>query len=53
MNRYVKAPFPRPLFTRFNAVADSLGYGKRGDRWKLLDLLLAYAAEHPTIFRKR
>ena len=51
--KYSRAPFPRPLFARFNKVAQALGYGKRGHRWKLLDLLFAYAETHSDLFRKR
>lgn len=50
---YSRPPFPRPLFARFNKVAKALGYGKRGDRWKLLDLLFAYAEAHSDLFRHR
>lgn len=31
----------------------ALGHCKRGERWKLLDMLMAYAEAHPDLFRKR
>jgi hypothetical protein len=51
--KYARPPFPPALFARFNQVARQLGYTVRGERWKLLDLLLEYAAEHPALFKKR
>ncbi len=50
---YARPPFPRQLFKRFNRVAKLLGYLKIGTRWKLFDLLLAYAEAHPDLFRSR
>lgn len=35
------------------AARRGLRYGRRNVRNKLLDFLLDYAAEHPTLFRKR
>lgn len=50
---YARPPFPPDLYTKFGTVAHQLGYAKRGQKWKLLDHLLAYAEAHPDIFRKR
>ncbi len=50
---YSRPPFPRQLFARFCKLALALGYSKRGQKWKLLDLLLAYAERHDELFRKR
>lgn len=50
---YSRPPFPRALYRKFCDVASSLGYGKRGDKWKLLDVILEYTREHAAIFRKR
>ncbi|WP_339742044.1 hypothetical protein [uncultured Rubinisphaera sp.] len=41
------------MYARSMGVCRHLGYSKRGERWKLLDLLLAYAEEHITLFLKR
>jgi hypothetical protein len=41
------------LFDRWTKLAVDLGYSRRGGRSKLLDLLLAYAAEHPDLFMRR
>ena len=51
--KYARPPFPIQLFARFCKLAIQLGYTVRGQKWKLLDLLLAYAEEHSDIFRKR
>ncbi len=45
--------FPRQLYSRFRSLASALGWGTKGHCWKFLDLLLAYAEEHPEIFKKR
>lgn len=50
---YSRPPFPRSLYRKFCDAATSLGYEKRGEKWKLLDLILEYAKEHSAIFRKR
>lgn len=50
---YRKVSFPHSLFAKFAALSAKLGWGKRGDRWKMLDILLDYASEHESIFRKR
>ena len=50
---YARPPFPHALYARFNAVSKLLGHIKRGQKWHLLDLLLAYAETHPDLFRKR
>lgn len=51
--KYTRPPFPIPLFKKFCDTARKLGYLVRGQRWQLLDFLLDYAAEYPTLFRKR
>lgn len=51
--KYARPPFPHSLFAKFTALATALGWGKRGDRWKMLELLLDYADLHPSLFRKR
>jgi hypothetical protein len=51
--KYARPPFPFPLFGKFCRLARTLGYTVRGQRWKLLDMLLDYAGEHPNSFRKR
>jgi hypothetical protein len=50
---YAKVSIPRQLFNRFCSISRVLGYAKRGEKWKLLDLLLAYAEAHADLFRKR
>ncbi len=50
---YARPPFPHSLFAKFKALAAKLGWGKRGDRWKFLDLLFDHAEAHPDLFRKR
>lgn len=50
---YRKISFPDDHFANFMRVARLLGHDKRGDRWDLLCLLLAYAEVHPDLFRKR
>lgn len=50
---YARPPFPPDLYKRFSAVAHRLGYTVRGQKWAMLDLLLAYAEAHPDIFRCR
>lgn len=50
---YARPPFPIPLFRKFCDLARKLGYTVRGQRWKLLDMLLDYASEHPSTFKKR
>jgi len=49
---YSRPPFPRPLFARFAALAASLGYPKRGGKWKLLERLLEFAEDNSDLFRK-
>lgn len=49
----VKVSFPGESYTRFMERSRKLGYQKRGERWKLLDLLFAYAEAHFDLFRKR
>jgi hypothetical protein len=49
----VKVNFPGGSYDRFAKACRLLGYAKRGHRWKLLDLLLAYAEQHPDIFKSR
>lgn len=50
---YSRPPFPRPLYARFRSLAAALGWGVRGQCWKFLDLLLAYAMRHPDLFKNR
>lgn len=50
---YRKISFPLALFAKFVALAAKLGWGKRGDRWKFLDLVLDYANDREDLFRKR
>ena len=47
---YSRPPFPKELFEEFNTTAKSLGYTKRGEKWRLLKKLLAYALLHPNLF---
>lgn len=49
----VKVSVPGNIYARLMGVCRALGHSKRGERWKLLDVLLAYAEAHPDIFRKR
>lgn len=49
----VKVSVPGSSYARFMGVCRALGHSKRGERWNLLDMLLAYAGAHPDIFRKR
>jgi hypothetical protein len=49
----VKVSVPGNIYTRLMGVCRDLGYSKRGERWKMLDLMLAYAEAHSDIFRKR
>lgn len=50
---YSRPPFPRDLYAKFRALAEKLKWPKRGGCWKLLDVLLDYAALHPDLFRRR
>ena len=50
---YSRPPFPADLYRKFRDSSAALGWDKRGEKWKFLDLLLAYAEEHSDIFRKR
>jgi len=50
---YNRPPWPKDIYAKFSRVAKLLGYQVRGRRWQLLDLLLDYAEEHPSIFKSR
>ena len=50
---YRKWSVPVQLAKRIESVSKALGYEKRGPRWKLLELLVEYAAEHKAIIRRR
>ena len=43
----VKVSVPGNSYARLMSVCRALGHSKRGERWKLLDMLLAYAEAHP------
>jgi len=52
-----RPPWPQKTYIAFEKAAQDLGYtSKRLDaqkpRWKLLDVLLAYANTHPDVFRR-
>ena len=49
----VKVSVPGHIYARIMGTCRALGYAKRGERWKLLDMLLAYAETHSDLFRKR
>lgn len=50
---YSRPPFPRHLYQKFCALSAKLGWSKRGEKWKVLDMALDYMNEHPSLFRKR
>lgn len=43
---------PNLTYSELQRVAATLGYKEKGrhSKWKLLDKLLAYSLEHPTLF---
>jgi hypothetical protein len=49
----VKVSVPGKSDARLMGICPALGHSKRGERWKLLDVLLAYAEANSDIFRKR
>ncbi len=51
--KYARPPFPHSLFAKFTSLANKLGWGKRGDRWKMLERIFEYVEKHPNLFRKR
>ena len=48
--KYNRPPWPQNVYENFSQTAKTLGYEKRGTRWKFLIRLLEYAKEHPNLF---
>lgn len=44
---------PDDTYESLQRLSSELGYKKKGkhSKWKLLDRLLAYASEHPSLFK--
>jgi len=51
--KYARPPFPIPLYERFKAVSNKLRWDGIGQKWELLERLLDYAEENPSLFAKR
>jgi len=49
----IRPSIPPALFAYWKQTAQQLGYGVRGARLKLLQVLLDYTNEHPLSFRRR
>lgn len=52
--KYARPPFPPAVWKKLCRVASALNYSMfKGEKWRLLDMLLDYADMHPNLFRKR
>lgn len=50
---YSKVSIKRGLYKKFRDAANQLGWSTRGHCWRLFDLMIDYALNHPNLFRKR
>lgn len=48
---YSRPPFPRSLYAKFCDLASTLGYEKRGEKWRVLAFFLQAAETYPELFK--